>query len=319
MNKIYALLFSSLVGGFSIASAQTNPTPFNLSSGDYTFTEWASTEPAGTFPANMAFHFTADPNGNNYNPLVNGSQDFNCGYSLSSRPRINGLGVNGISMITTGNPQYNDCTSGSATGARYAGAAVLALNTTGRTNVQVTWTGGTLTVGDGGGSTGSGIPRIFAFELQYRLGTEGDFIDIENAEYVSGEVEHSEVLTTTLPSACDNQAEVQVRWIYKQHSSTLDGAQGTRPQLRLDDITVTSDEDLTIGIDDNIISTLTAFPNPSANGRFRLSSKVSGGVYDIIGQRVVELTDSNIVDLSSKHSGHYFLRTDEGAVIRLMK
>jgi hypothetical protein len=76
---------------------------------------------------------------------------------------------------------------------------------------------------------------------------------------------------------------------------------------------------LTIGIDDNIISTLTAFPNPSANGRFQLSAKVSGGVYDIIGQRVAELTNVNIVDLSSKHSGHYFLRTDKGAVIRLMK
>jgi hypothetical protein len=318
MKKIYCFIFSGLAAAFTV-NAQTNPAPFNLASGDYTFTEWASDAPAGTFPTNMAFHFTGDPNGGSYNPLANGSQDFNCGYSLTSRPRINGLGEFGISMVTTGNPQFNDCTSGSATGARYAGAAVLALNTTGRTNVQVTWTGATLTVGDGGGSTGSGIPRVFAFELQYRIGTVGDFIDIENAEYVSGEVEHSAVLTNTLPAECDNQAEVQVRWIYKQHSSTLDGAQGTRPQLRLDDITVTSEEDLTIGIDDNIISTLTAFPNPSANGRFQLSAKVSGGVYDIIGQRVVELTNSNTVDLSSKHSGHYFLRTDEGAVIRLMK
>jgi hypothetical protein len=78
-------------------------------------------------------------------------------------------------------------------------------------------------------------------------------------------------------------------------------------------------ECVAVGIDDNIISTLTAFPNPSANGRFQLSAKVSGGVYDIIGQRVAELTNVNIVDLSSKHSGHYFLRTDKGAVIRLMK
>lgn len=76
---------------------------------------------------------------------------------------------------------------------------------------------------------------------------------------------------------------------------------------------------VTVGVDDNIISTLTAYPNPSANGRFKLSSKVSGGIYDIIGQRVMVVTGSDQIDLSAKRGGHYFLRTESGAVIRLMK
>jgi hypothetical protein len=318
MKKIYCLISAFVATAFTL-NAQTNPTPFNLSTGDYSFMEWAAEEPSGTFPANMAFHFTADPNGGTYNPLANGSQDYNCGYGLTSRPRINGLGVAGISMVTTGNPQFNDCTSGSATGARYTGAAVLALNTTGRINVQVIWTGATLTVGDGGGTTGSGIPRIFAYELQYRIGTEGNFIDIDGAEYVSNVADHSEVITTTLPEACNNQAELQVRWLYKQHSSTPDGAQGTRPQLRLDDITVTSEADLSTGIVTKVNSMLAAFPNPSENGRFKLSSKVSGGVYDILGQKLIDLKNTDLVDLSAKHGGHYFLKTDQGSVIRLMK
>lgn len=318
MKKIYVFIISGLVSAFA-ANGQTNPAPFDLSAGDYSFTEWSEQEPAGTFPANMAFHFTADPTSIAYNPLAPGSQDFNCGYVLTSRPRINGLGELGISMVNTGSAQFNDCISGSATGARFMGAAVLALNTTGRTNITVSWTGGTITVSDGGGSTGTGIPRIFAFELQYRIGTEGDFIDIENAEYVTNEVDHSEVISSVLPAECDNQAELQIRWIYKQHSSTLEGAQGTRPMLRLDDINVTSDPDLSTGIDDNIISTLVVYPNPNETGVFSLSQAVSGRVVDLMGRVVARVNDSNVINLSSELSGSYFLHTEAGAVIRLMK
>ncbi|MCF8255915.1 MAG: lamin tail domain-containing protein [Flavobacteriales bacterium] len=78
-------------------------------------------------------------------------------------------------------------------------------------------------------------------------------------------------------------------------------------------------ECVAVGIDDNIISTLTAYPNPSATGRFQLSTNVTGGVYDILGQQVLSLRSTNLIDLSSKREGHYFLRTDEGVVIRLMK
>lgn len=318
MKKIYVFIISGLAAALT-ANAQTNPAPFDLSAGSYSFTEWSIEAVAGTYPANMVFHFTTDPTGNNYSPLAPGTQDFNCGYGLSARPRVNGLNDLGISMVSTGSGQFNDCVSGTASGQRFMGAAVLALNTTGRTNVQVTWTGGTLTVGDGGGSTGSGIPRLFAFELQYRIGTEGDFIDIENAEYVTNEIDHSAELTTTLPTECADQAEVQVRWIYKQHISTLDGAQGTRPQLRLDDITVTSDEDLTIGIDDNIISTLTAFPNPSTDGIFTLSTAVNGTVTDMMGRVVTTISNGRSIDISAERTGHYVFRTNEGQVIRLMK
>lgn len=79
-------------------------------------------------------------------------------------------------------------------------------------------------------------------------------------------------------------------------------------------------ECISVGIDGGAVSSvLSAYPNPSATGRFRLSAKVFGGVYDILGQRILELNGTDLIDLSSKHGGHYFLRTDEGTVIRLMK
>jgi hypothetical protein len=315
MKKIYVFIISGLVAALT-ANAQTNPAAFDLSAGDFSFTEWAADTEAGIFPANMAFHFMRDVGDPQYNRLANGSQDFNCGYNLTGRPRVNGLGEEGVSFISTGNGQFNDCVSGSASVQRYMGAAVVALNTSGRMNVEVSWTGGTLTVGSGGSAE---IPRIFSIEVQYRIGTEGEFIDIENAEYVSNEVDHEESFVTTLPEECNNEPVVQVRWLYTEHESNPEGAQGTRPQLRLDDISITSEEDLTIGIDDNIVTTLTAVPNPSTDGIFTLSAPVSGTVTDMMGRVVAAITEGRSIDISSERTGHYVLRTEEGQVIRLMK
>jgi len=315
MKKIYVFIISGLVAALS-ANAQTNPAAFDLSAGDFSFTEWAADAQAGTFPANMAFHFMRDVGDPQYNRLANGSQDFNCVYNLDARPRVNGLGESGVSFISTGNGQFNDCVSGTASVQRYMGAAVVALNTSGRMNVEVSWTGGTLSVSSGGNS---GIPRVFSIEMQYRIGTEGAFIDIEDAEYVTNEADHEQSFVTALPAECNNAPVVQVRWLYTQHESNPEGAQGTRPQLRLDDISVTSEEDITIGIDDNIISTLTAIPNPSTDGIFTLSAPVSGTVTDMMGRVVTIINEGRSIDISAERTGHYVLRTEEGQVIRLMK
>gem|GEM_PF-884079 len=78
-------------------------------------------------------------------------------------------------------------------------------------------------------------------------------------------------------------------------------------------------ECITVGIDDQIITTISAYPNPSATGEFRLTEKVSGLVYDVVGQVVTTITNSNSIDLTKQSVGHYLLRTDNGQVIRLMK
>ncbi|MCS7176256.1 MAG: immunoglobulin domain-containing protein [Candidatus Kapabacteria bacterium] len=198
------------------AAAQSNPTPFDLSSGHYSLTEWSPTSPAGTYPPNMIFHRTNVQDPQLADEMV---ADYTGAYNLTSGTRINGLGADGFSFLNT-------ATNGNL------GAAVLALNTTGRVNIQVTWTGGTVATG----------AREYRIRLQYRIGTTGSFTDVlvggQPVEYVASQTAgHSQTFgPITLPAAVENQPVVQLRWKYYY----VPPATGTRPQLRVDDIFVTS-------------------------------------------------------------------------------
>jgi hypothetical protein len=228
MQKIYfAILLLIAVN----AKAQTNPAAFNLSGSNYSFNNWAPGSPAGTYPPNMAFHFINDPSGGSFSSLANGNADYNCAYNLGSRNRFNGQNANGIGIIATSSAQYNNCASGTASSTRFAGAVVLALNSTGKTGISVSWTGRTISAGDG-----APTPRTFALKLQYRLGASGNYTDVPAApEYNSAAAGNSGIRTANLPAACDNRADLFLRWIYYQTAAN-DG--GSRPELALDDISV---------------------------------------------------------------------------------
>lgn len=216
----------------NLCFAQTLPSTFDLSTGSYTFTSWTATEPAGTYPNNMIFHYVPS---NQTTPFTNeGNLNYDCAYNKTSRPRINGKGSDGFSFITTSSSQYNDCNSGTASN-RFMGAAVLGLKTISRSNIQVTWTGGTVTVGDGT------PPRVWTIRLQYRVGNSGNYTDLPGPiEYSAVTPGHSSVIgPITLPSECNNKDEVYLRWIYFESSF---GATGTRPELRIDEIYVSSEE-----------------------------------------------------------------------------
>ena len=114
-------------------------------------------------------------------------------YTLTSRSRINGEGINGVSFVNTNNQNI---------GGGYLGAANLLLNTVGQSNVCVTWTGGTL------------VPNNinYAIRLQYRVGGSGAFSDVLDTgnnpvEYVrNATAGHSQVLGPVgLPAAALNQ------------------------------------------------------------------------------------------------------------------
>jgi len=201
--------------------SQSNPTPHSLASGDYTFTSWASTSPAGTYPSNMIFHYHTSTPGLDPVYADQPDADWTSAYNLGSGARILGKDASGFSFLNT-----------TTTSAR-VGAAVLGLNTQGRQNVQVTWTGGTVTSNT----------REYTIRLQYRVGSSGAWQDVLDAgnnpvQYVSNTSGHSATLgPVTLPSAVNNQPEVYLRWKYYYSGS----ATGGRPELRVDDITVTSD------------------------------------------------------------------------------
>ncbi|MFN4123643.1 MAG: beta strand repeat-containing protein, partial [Flavobacteriales bacterium] len=214
LKKFWSMTLAFLMALFMVneGASQTNPPLYNGWPTNYTFASWNDTEPANTFPANMRFWRTGtqDPT-----LLATANADYTLAYNLTTGSRINGLGANGFSFINTG-------TSGNL------GMAVLGLNLSGRQNVQVSWTGGTVVAN----------PRVYRIRLQYRIGASGTWTDVPGPiEYESNATAgHSQNFgPTTLPTAVENESEVYLRWFYYYVSGT-----GARPQLRIDDITVSS-------------------------------------------------------------------------------
>ncbi len=247
------LIISSLNG-----VSQSNPTPFNLETGGtYTFTDWLSTSTPSTYPNNMIFHIMA-----NVNPTLTSvaSSDVVAGVynDASAKTRMNGLGTGGFSF-------RNSSTTPDITGyvSNRLGEAVLGINTTNRTTINVSFKAGEI---------GSATP-VYSITCQYRIGTTGAYLSLPGAstlwQYISTDPASSLSFgPITLPAACDNQSVVQLRWAYTYVSGTT---AGLKPQLFVDDITVTSIP----------LITLTPLPNTcSSNPPFLLTDgQPAGGVY----------------------------------------
>lgn len=63
---------------------------------------------------------------------------------------------------------------------------------------------------------------------------------------------------------------------------------------------------------------LSLYPNPANTDEVRISRKVSGFVTDLSGKNVLSFTDTDVVSITALDNGVYFVRTSEGAVIRLI-
>jgi hypothetical protein len=205
------------------------PAPFVLDGANFLFHSWAAETPAGVFPAHMLFlqSGVSDPTlgtalGFAYDiPSADAAraEDVLFPYAAASRSRINGLGAEGISFINTGR-------------GRDVGSALLALDTTGVSGIDVSWTAQTL------------LPntRIYGLRLQYRVGAEGPWTDVlaegEPVEYLrsEGAGDLAVLGPIRLPEEAEGQALVQCQWRYYY----VEGTSGPRAMLRLDNIGVTS-------------------------------------------------------------------------------
>jgi len=211
-----------------------HPSPYPLKEGEFLFDSWCSSNPGGYFPDHMLFlqsrmddPMLLDEMNDPYYVYPNqyhaDDQDkIGFPYQLTGRTRINGLSEEGISFINTSR-------------GRDLGAAVLALDTRGTRNIQVSWTGGTI------------IPnsRVYHIRLQARVGHNGDFenilIDGEPVEYqrssLAGDEQHFEPFR--LPACYEDKPYIQLRWKYYFTGQRLTDQHGRRDQLRLDNILVT--------------------------------------------------------------------------------
>ncbi len=228
MKKLFlSFIFLFLFTNF-LFSQITFPTPFDLSTSNYQLTEWSASNPAGTYPTSMIFHRTSTQD-----PFLatEMTTNYTAAYNLTSGSRINGLGTDGFSFVNTS-------TSGNL------GAAILALNTTNRSNIQVSWKAGFWRIA---GTT----TREYRIRLQYRIGDLGSFTDVRDqngfpVEYTYNEYvghpnpvtlpPHTQSFSVTLPTDAEDQPVVYLRWKYY----FVGTGSGNRPELRVDDINVTS-------------------------------------------------------------------------------
>jgi len=241
MSMLMVLLSSAAAFG-----ALTDPPLFDLSPGSYTFTTWASTATAGTYPPNMVFQQTATQDPGLAQAMT---ANYTAAYNLTSGPRINGDGTSGFDFINT-----------SSSG--FLGAAELGLKTTGRYNIQVAWTGKYLNTITG--------DRVCAIRLQYSTtGAGGTWIDVSSTEFSSSgqSINYTANFTQTLPSACENQSTLYIRWKYY----TVSGTTGTRPQLQVGAVTVSSSVPTITGT-----ATATAFTTTYGTASTVQSFSISG-------------------------------------------
>ncbi len=223
MNYLHALRKISLMV-FVIFSciqlqAQTNPTAFNLAAANFSFTTQTATSTA--YPTSMQGWTTGTNNIATLPTAAPGADQALVASGGAGVSGISNLGGNGFNFLST-----------SSSPNQQVGEICVALNTTGRNNVTVTWS-----AFDNSSAT-SGI-RQMNLTLQYRVGTTGAFTTVASSTYTSsatGQAASQTFTNIALPSAVDDNPVVQIRWVYYESAAQS----GSRDPIRLDDITVAS-------------------------------------------------------------------------------
>lgn len=226
MKRLLLLCFLLCMSGLTALAQLTYPSAHNLGSGPYTFTDWASTNAAGTYPPNMIFHRYGITDGQLATPE---SIDYILGYAQPSGIKVNGLGANGIEFVNSSATQS-------------VGMAVVALNTVNRSTIRVNFSA-QFTAWNGTAPTPP--RREWGIRLQYLI-PGNNWTDVVDGlgnpvEYVTTGKNPLHPVETfsnvALPAAIENQSLVYVRWKYYWIGAV---GGGSRPQVRLDDISITS-------------------------------------------------------------------------------
>ncbi|MGQ7947328.1 choice-of-anchor J domain-containing protein [Flavobacterium sp. WC2509] len=152
--------------------------------------------------------------------------------------------ANGKANITTGGIYNYDQKIGFLNTGSLDQTLVLAFNSVGKTAIQVQYDAMTIRNPYDVPPTTTNT-RINEMVLQYRVGTTASFTSILSTAYSNNNVKQITAVTDpqnlqtikiTLPTECENQPIVQIRWI-----SRLASGAGSRPSFAIDNIDVRSD------------------------------------------------------------------------------
>ncbi len=146
------------------------------------------------------------------------------------------LVANSTASTNSGNVHNYDGKFGFLNNASLDLSLVLALNTSGASNIQFSYD--IMTIRNPyDGSTNTRINEVI---LQYRIGTFGDFTNIPGTTYQNNTTTQTTAVTTpqnqqtisiTLPEDCDNETVVQLRIVSRQVSGG-----GARPSFAIDNV-----------------------------------------------------------------------------------
>jgi predicted extracellular nuclease len=235
MKIIYQSMFLLLVSFHAIS--QTNPVAQTM---PFSFTS----QSGSSLPAGIAIHRF-------------GTTAAAIPTTRTLSPGIADLPYNSTSNAGGWRDEASDGIGILASGSQSAGALIVAINTTGQSNIQIAWTVRTIL---------QQASRDNSVALQYRIGTAGNFIDIGSTSTYSSAgqvVGNSGTFAETLPATAENQPEVQLRWVYWESA----GAAGSRDRLAVDDISVSGGAPVSTV---NLVSGTNA-SEPSANGSFTIN------------------------------------------------
>ncbi|MDW8436941.1 MAG: T9SS type A sorting domain-containing protein [Chloroherpetonaceae bacterium] len=201
---------------------------------------------------------------------------------------LTGYGTADITMTSSGTAASTSNTVhnfhqkiGSLVGGTNGRYPLLAINTTGFTNVTVTFEIMTIRVAD--------VTRVNDVQLQYLVSSlpSGTFTgvgaiystDNTAVKTTSGDTSgvKRETITVTLPAACDNQSVVQLRWATKANA----GTGGNRPAWAIDNIVITGTP----------LSTPSIIVSPSSLpsfGTVEVGSNSSSQTYTVSGDNLTD-------------------------------
>jgi hypothetical protein len=280
----------------------------------FLFSNWDENEPAGSFPDHMLFLQSDINDPKAEDPVVfaysiptsdYASSDIdNIGfpYRNQSRTRINGLGEEGISFINTGR-------------GRDLGAAVLSLDTRNCSNLIWEWSASTLRANS----------RVYALQPFFREGITQTWQpllqdDGEPWIYQRSSIENRKDTLKHLafPNEMLENPYVQLMWKYYFTGQRITEESGARDMLALHHIFIEK-QTANSSVDQKPLdSQWTVFPNPVENYLY-VDNPISGVIYDMKGMPILLIKNQSQVDLQGIPPGVYWLRTQEGQVLKIIK
>ncbi|KAF2081388.1 T9SS-dependent choice-of-anchor J family protein [Flavobacterium sharifuzzamanii] len=232
MKKLYFLRLLALLCFFSCISgslfAQTMPTPQTLPV-NQKFIGFAAN--STTYPAGFqGWLVSSSQNTSTYSTALSGDR---------------ALIASSTALTTSGNIHNFDGKIGFLNTTSADFAIGFAFSSTGITGVRVEYDAMVIR----NPYDGTANYRLQEMALQYRVGVSGPFITLPSTAYINNSTTPQLTAVTnpldntvkrigvTLPSECDNQAVVQIRWIARLAS----GTSGSRQSYAIDNITIEKD------------------------------------------------------------------------------